>query len=136
MWKNGWWLVGSMAGRCGVARERGTLQRGSQSLPEGLNDFFQRLDNLIKFCTGQGVEGVFAVAFGSNDVLSFKDAKMMGGNGLFDIQVLVDVRYSHLPVVVKQVNDCNAYGVGNRTQCLSRVFQKIDVEMSFHGYVL
>lgn len=99
----------------------------------GLNDFFQCLDDLIEFCPGQGIEGVFAVALGIHDVLSFKDAKMVGGNSLLNIQVLVDIRYGHLPVVVQQVNDRNAYGVGNCTQCLGRVLQKIDVEMSFHG---
>lgn len=108
-----------MVGRCGVVWERGILQRGSQFLFEGLNDFFQCFDNFIKFCMGQGVEGVFVVVFGSNDVFFFKDVKMMGGNGLFDIQVLVDVCYSYLFVVVKQVNDCNVYGVGNCMQCFS-----------------
>ena len=113
-----------------------TVEESNQEVFVGLDDFFQRFDNLIEFCPGQRVKGVFAIALGSHNVLPFKDTQMMGGNGLFDIQVLIDICYSHLPVVIQQVNDRNAYGVCNRAQCLGRVFQKIDVEMSFHGCIL
>lgn len=57
----------------------------------------------------------------------------MGGNGLFDSQLLINVGNSQFSVGEKQIEDGNSDRMGDRSEGFGGIFEKVFTEVCFHG---
>ena len=81
---------------------------------------------------GEKVKGVLTFPTDIDYVLIFQDAQMMGGDGLFDLELLIDIRNRKLFVRKKKIDDGNAYGMSDRAEGFRGFLEKIRMEVGLH----